>query len=174
MVPPTKHAELCFLHFQKCQKLSDFDFAELCFGVVGVAQRIAELCFWSMVPPQKMRKYVSAQWCRRKKCGIMFLINGVSTEAAESCFWSMVPERRCPNPDHGGSCLWKPWVCLSEKGCLKEESCLRSPRMVVSKSCQYGGCLRWVPRGLGYRARVLALSARSPSVSGWLASAVPA
>ena len=29
----------CFL------TLSDFDFAELCFWVVGVAQRIAELCF---------------------------------------------------------------------------------------------------------------------------------
>ena len=57
---------------------------------------------------------------------------------------------------------------------LKEDSCLRSPQMVVSKSCQYGGWLRRVPNGLGHRARVLAVSARSPSVSGWLASADPA
>ena len=51
MVPPTKNAEICCCAFAKMQKnnilltLSDFDFAESCFWVVGVAHRIAEFCF---------------------------------------------------------------------------------------------------------------------------------
>ena len=98
----------------------------------------------------------------------MFLINGVSTEAAESYFWSMVPGRRCPDPPS--------WLVLSGEAMYlpirggiqasKKERVLRIPRMAVSKSYQYGGWLKWVPGGLGHRARVLAGSAGSPSVCG--------
>ena len=69
-----------------------------------------------MVPPKKLRNYVSDRWCLPTNCGTMFLINGVSTEAAESCFWPMVPRRRCPNSVHGWSCLGRPCTCLFEEG----------------------------------------------------------
>ena len=76
-----------------------------------------------MVPPKKLRNSVSAQWCRGKQCGILFLINGVSTEAAESCFWSMVHRGCCPDHVHGWSCLGKPCVCLSGEGFGHQRIC---------------------------------------------------
>ena len=76
-----------------------------------------------MVPPKKMWNSVSAQWCRGKKCGILFLIDGVSTEAAESCFWSMVHRGCCPDHVHGWSCLGKPCVCLPGEGFGHQRIC---------------------------------------------------
>ena len=121
-----------------------------------------------MVPPKKMRNPVSAQWCRGKKCGILFLINGVSTEATESCFWSMVPGRRCPDP-HSWLVLSGEAMCMPIWNGVRASMNMRVhkiPRMAVSKLYQHGGWLRWVPGGLGRQARVLAGSAGSPSVCG--------